>query len=78
MELIDYESVISPGSIEQSPISLTTTEVNITGSWKIFKPLLEKGIAPCSVKCPLKIKIPDYIYELVKKMSQSLKFITRI
>ena len=67
MEAIDYESVISPGSIEQSPISLTTTEVNITGSWKIFKPLLEKGIAPCLVKCPLKIKIPEYIYEMAKK-----------
>lgn len=67
MEAIDHESVISPGSIEQSPVSLTTTEVNITGNWKIFKPFLEEGIAPCVTKCPLKIKIPDYIYELTKK-----------
>jgi NADPH-dependent glutamate synthase beta subunit-like oxidoreductase len=67
MEAIDYESVISPGNIRQSPVSLTTTEVNLTGSWKIFKPVLENGVAPCSIECPLKINIPKYIYELSKK-----------
>jgi NADPH-dependent glutamate synthase beta subunit-like oxidoreductase len=64
MEAMDYESVISRGKIPQVPISLTTTEVNITGNWRIFKPLLELGVGPCSIKCPLKIKIPDYVYKM--------------
>ena len=64
MEAMDYESVISRGKIPQVPISLTTTEVNITGNWRIFKPLLELGVGPCSIKCPLKIKIPDYVYKI--------------
>lgn len=61
---MDYESVISKDITTQAPVSLTTTEVNLTGNWRMFMPSLETGIAPCTIKCPLKIKIPDYIYKM--------------
>lgn len=64
MEGIDYGSVVSPGSIEQSPISVTTTDVNFTGNWKFFRPLLEKENSPCMNFCPLNIDIASYFFEL--------------
>ncbi|MDY6820845.1 MAG: FAD-dependent oxidoreductase [Deferribacterota bacterium] len=66
MESIDHESVIAAQSLKNAPISLTTTEVNLTGSWKIFKPYISPGIAQCITYCPLNIDIPRYNYFLKK------------
>ncbi len=53
-ELLDiYES---PGVY-----STTTTEVNITGSWRFLRPILENNTAPCSAQCPCNINMAEYM-----------------
>ncbi len=66
METIEYQDVVSTYDIEKLPISITTTEVNLTGSWKFFKPIFNKKISPCSMACPSNINIPKYIFYLLK------------
>ncbi len=66
METIEYQDVVSTYDIEKLPISITTTEVNLTGSWKFFKPEFKEKISPCSAACPSNINIPKYIFYLLK------------
>ena len=66
METIEYQDVVSSYDLEKLPISITTTEVNLTGSWKFFKPHFSEKISPCSAACPSNINIPKYIFYLLK------------
>jgi NADPH-dependent glutamate synthase beta subunit-like oxidoreductase/Pyruvate/2-oxoacid:ferredoxin oxidoreductase delta subunit len=58
MEAINQESVVAPGDIREAPISLTTTDTNLTGSWKFFRPVLQDRLPPCRNACPLGNDIP--------------------
>lgn len=66
MESVDYQNVISDKDIRRFPISITTTEVNLTGSWRFYKPEFKEKISPCSVGCPANTNIPKYIHYLLK------------
>ncbi len=66
MESVDYQSVISDKDIKRFPISITTTEVNLTGSWRFSKPIFKEKISPCSVGCPASTNIPKYIHYILK------------
>ncbi len=46
--------------------SITTTEVNMTGSWRFLRPEIEDNIAPCSVKCPSSINMARYMQYIGK------------
>lgn len=67
MEAINQESLVSPGDIHEAPISVTTTEANLTGSWKFFKPVVQNKLSPCQPACPLEIPIPKYMQALVQE-----------
>lgn len=47
-------------------VSLTSTLVNRTGSWRIFKPRYLDKLPPCNDACPAHEKIQGYM-ELVKQ-----------
>jgi len=66
METVEYEGVISSFDISKLPLSITTTEVNLTGSWKFFRPIVKEKLSPCSFACPSNINIPRYIMHIVK------------
>ncbi len=71
METIEYQEVISSRDIERFPISITTTEVNLTGSWRFFKPVFREKISPCRLACPNNINIPKYIFYILKNDLES-------
>ena len=58
MEAVNQESVVAPGDLREAPISLTTTDTNLTGSWKFFRPVLQQRLSPCRQGCPLHNDIP--------------------
>lgn len=66
MESVDYQSVISDKDVRRFPVSITTTEVNLTGSWRFSKPVFKEKVSPCSVGCPVNTNIPKYIFYLLK------------
>ena len=66
METTEFEGVVSVSDITKLPVSITTTDVNLTGSWKFFKPVLKEKLSPCSLACPSNINISKYIMYLVK------------
>ncbi len=65
METVDYQNVISVHEINKFPISITTTEVNLTGSWRFARPRFAQKISPCSVACPAHTNIPGYIFHML-------------
>ncbi len=46
------------------PISSTSTAVNLTGSWKFFRPKTSEKDSPCQSACPLRIPIAGYLRQL--------------
>ena len=66
METTEYEGVVANYDISKLPISITTTDVNLTGSWKFFKPNVKEKLSPCTLACPSNINIAKYIMYLVK------------
>jgi len=42
-------------------VSLTTTLVNRTGSWRIFRPIYDNKLPPCNAECPASEKIQGYL-----------------
>ncbi len=64
MEIINQDSLVAPGDLSEAPISMTTTEANLTGSWKFFSPRLQEKAAPCSRACPLQNPIAEYMHYL--------------
>jgi len=78
MEGVDYQSVISDKDIRRFPISITTTEVNLTGSWRFSKPFFREKVSPCSVGCPANTNIPKYIFYLLKNdMDKAVEVLRR-
>ncbi|MFO7840226.1 MAG: FAD-dependent oxidoreductase [Desulfosalsimonadaceae bacterium] len=58
MEALDQESVVAPGDIREAPVSMTTTDSNLTGSWKFFRPRAAQRLASCAAACPIHNLIP--------------------
>ncbi len=67
MQILDIKGGKSPAGLWKFPVSTTTTEINLTGSWKFFRPQLEERIAPCQAACPLHIDIAGYMRELSRQ-----------
>jgi 2-oxoacid:acceptor oxidoreductase delta subunit (pyruvate/2-ketoisovalerate family) len=42
-------------------VSLTTTLVNRTGSWRIFRPIYDNKLPPCNAECPASEEIQSYL-----------------
>ncbi|MFO8031779.1 MAG: FAD-dependent oxidoreductase [Desulfohalobiaceae bacterium] len=66
MEAISQDSVVSPGDISEAPISMTTTDTNLTGSWKFFRPEPGQRFAPCAAACPLQNQLPKIMQEILQ------------
>ncbi len=63
MNELKHITSIHNGDFTGLPIADSSTAVNMTGSWKFFRPLLQPKKAPCLEACPLHIGIADYIKE---------------
>lgn len=48
-------------------LSVGSTRVLKTGSWRNLKPVIEDKAAPCSKACPLGTKIPQYFFHIIEK-----------
>ncbi|MBN2232642.1 MAG: FAD-dependent oxidoreductase [Deltaproteobacteria bacterium] len=66
METLQFDDLIAPADIREYPVSLTTTEANLTGSWKFSRPRQAKKTAPCRDACPLGVDIADWLHLLVR------------
>ncbi len=53
-------------NIPEAPVTLTTTLINQTGSWKNIQPVLVEAPAPCTAACPAGIEIPVYFDMLIR------------
>ncbi|MDZ7760857.1 MAG: FAD-dependent oxidoreductase [Desulfovermiculus sp.] len=67
MEAVNQESVVAPGDLREAPISLTTTDTNLTGSWKFFRPVLQERLSPCRQACPIGNDIPGLMQAVADK-----------
>ncbi|MBN2809247.1 MAG: FAD-dependent oxidoreductase [Deltaproteobacteria bacterium] len=57
---------IKDGDFRGLPISRASTAVNMTGSWKFFRPHLVSKNSPCREACPLQIPIAAYLGRLAE------------
>ena len=60
---LKHIEAIRNGDFTGLPISSTSTAVNMTGSWKFFRPTLKPKKSPCFEACPLHILIAEYMQE---------------
>ncbi|MBS4014849.1 MAG: FAD-dependent oxidoreductase [Candidatus Latescibacteria bacterium] len=81
MKWLDKYKVIHPKLEKETDyphwaISLTSTLLNRTGTWRIFRPLYQDQIPPCNNECPTNEKIQGYC-DLVKqaKFAEAYKLI---
>jgi 2-oxoacid:acceptor oxidoreductase delta subunit (pyruvate/2-ketoisovalerate family) len=65
METLHFDDLIAPADTSEYPVSLTTTEANLTGSWKFARPVQEEKTAPCRNACPLGVDIAGWLHLLV-------------
>lgn len=65
VEGIEQESILSILDIKDIPITLTTTDGNLTGSWRYLSPKFQYKLSPCTGACPLNNNIP-LIVKLIK------------
>ncbi len=63
MNELKHITAIRNGDFTGLPIADKSTAINMTGSWKFFRPLLKPKKAPCLEACPLHIEIAEYIRE---------------
>ena len=63
MTELRHIEAIKNGDFSGLPIACGTTAVNMTGSWKFFRPALKPKKSPCLEACPLHIAIADYMQE---------------
>ena len=61
MTELRHVKAIQNGDFSGLPISATSTAVNMTGSWKFFRPHLVTKDSPCRQACPLNIPIAAYL-----------------
>ena len=64
LDQLKHIRAIREGDFSGLPISSTPTSVNLTGSWKFFRPRLVEKDSPCRQACPLHIPIARYAREL--------------
>jgi NADPH-dependent glutamate synthase beta subunit-like oxidoreductase len=64
LDQLQYVKAIREGDFSGLPISATPTSVNLTGSWKFFRPHLVEKDSPCREACPLKVPVAAYAREL--------------
>ena len=64
MSKFKYVEAIQNGDFTGLPISSGSTAVNLTGSWKFFRPHLVTKESPCRQACPLRIPISSYLDKL--------------
>ncbi len=63
-------------NIPEAPLTLTTTLINKTGSWKNIQPVLIESTAPCTAACPAGIEIPLYFDMLIRgKFDEAAKIL---
>lgn len=53
-------------NLPEAPVSLLSTLVNKTGSWRNIKPVFVEKTAPCTEACPAHILIPHYIDKILR------------
>ncbi len=53
-------------NLPEAPVTLETTLINKTGSWKNIQPVLQESTAPCTAACPAGIEIPLYFDMLIR------------
>jgi len=59
-------------------ISRTSTEQNLTGSWKYIQPVYHDRVAPCSAGCPTGVDMQGYMTLLrEKRLSEALELLLR-
>ncbi len=63
MTELKHIEAIRSGDFSGLPIAFSSTAVNMTGSWKFFRPALKPKKSPCLEACPLHIAIADYMQE---------------
>ena len=63
MTELRHIEAIKNGDFTGLPIACGSTAVNMTGSWKFFRPALQPKKSPCREACPLHIAIADYMQE---------------
>ncbi|MEA3333059.1 MAG: FAD-dependent oxidoreductase [Pseudomonadota bacterium] len=64
MTKLRHVKAIQNGDFTGLPISGDSTAVNLTGSWKFFRPHLVTKESPCRQACPLNIPIAAYLDKL--------------
>ena len=64
MTKLRHVKAIQNGDFTGLPISADSTAVNLTGSWKFFRPHLVPKESPCRLACPLNIPIAAYLDKL--------------
>ncbi len=67
MQILEIKAKNESADQWELPVSSTTTAINLTGSWKFFRPQLVEKAAPCQAACPLHIDIAVYLRELVQR-----------
>jgi 2-oxoacid:acceptor oxidoreductase delta subunit (pyruvate/2-ketoisovalerate family) len=81
MKWLDKYKVIQPKLEKEADypdwaISLSTTLLNHTGTWRIFRPVYLNKIPPCNNECPTNEKIQGYCdYVKQGKLSEAYKLI---
>jgi NADPH-dependent glutamate synthase beta subunit-like oxidoreductase/Pyruvate/2-oxoacid:ferredoxin oxidoreductase delta subunit len=63
MTKLKHIDAIRNGDLSGLPVSWGSTAVNMTGSWKFFRPTLKPKDSPCLEACPLHIAIAEYMQE---------------
>jgi len=53
-------------NLPEAPVSLLSTLINKTGSWRNIKPVFVEKTAPCTDACPAHILIPHYIDKIIR------------
>ncbi len=53
-------------NLPEAPVSLLSTLINKTGSWRNIKPVFVEKTAPCTEACPAHILIPHYIDKILR------------
>ncbi len=76
MANLKHVKAIQNGDFTGLPISAGSTAVNLTGSWKFFRPHLVTKESPCRQACPLNIPIAAYLEKLASdNISEALNLL---
>ncbi|MCS7258350.1 MAG: NAD(P)-binding protein [candidate division WOR-3 bacterium] len=71
---VDLPNLNKESDYPEWAISMTSTLLNRTGSWRTFRPVYENKTPPCSYRCPVHEKIPIYCDYLKRGMIKEAYF----